>query len=95
LFSGRSFECISKGQVFLLFFFEELFRNVLVYVETRIGGCLEGSQIGLYSFMEFFGELPDRLVGFSVEVVILFEIVVIEDLEGLNQLIYFLGIHLF
>jgi len=45
--------------------------------------------------MEFFGELPDRLVGFSVEVVILFEIVVIEDLEGLNQLIYFLGIHLF
>lgn len=45
--------------------------------------------------MKFFGKLPDRFVGLGVEVVVLLEFLIVEDLEGINELVYFLGIHLF
>jgi hypothetical protein len=68
---------------------------VLVDVETRLWGCLEGGEVGLYPLVEFLWELPDRLVGLRVEVVVLLELLIVEDLEGVNQFVYLLGIHLF
>jgi hypothetical protein len=68
---------------------------VLVDVETWLWGCLEGSEVGLYSFVKFFGKLPDRFVCLGVEVVVLLEFLIVEDLEGINEFVYLLGIHLF
>lgn len=86
---------ISEGQILLFLFLHEFLWDVFVYIELGLGDSLERRKIGLHPNMQFLGKLPHRLISLSIEVVVLLEILVIENLERFNQLVYFLGIHLF
>lgn len=54
---------------------------------------MEGAEVGLHPLMELLGKLPDRLAGLGVEVIILLLRLIVEDLIGLDQLVYLLCVH--
>lgn len=96
MFSGRFLFGVCEGDPFVFLFFEELFGDVFVDIETEfVGFGFEGGEVGLYSFVELLGELPDGFVGLSVEIVVAFGLLIVEDLIGFDEFVNFFGVHLF
>jgi hypothetical protein len=93
LFAGGTLLGVCEGEVFLFFFFYELFGDVFVDVEARFGCGFEGGEVCLDAVVELFGELPDGFVGLGVEVVVLFLLFVVEYLEGLDQFVDLFCVH--
>ena len=95
LLAGWPLEGVRKGEILLLFAFDELLGNVLVDVAAGFGGGAERGEIGLHAVVQLLRQLPNRLARLRVEVVVLFLLLVEENLERLDQLINLFAIHLF
>ena len=95
MFPRSSLLGIGEGQILLFLFLHEFLGYVLVDVKFGLGDSLKRRKVGLHSNMQFLGKLPHGLISLSIEVVVLLEILIVENLERFDQLVYFLGIHLF
>lgn len=93
MFAGRSLHGISEGNILLLFLLDELLRDMLVDIVSWVGVVLERGEVSLNPIVKFLRQLPNGLVGFGIEVVVFFVLFVEEDLEGADQLVYFLCVH--